>query len=169
MVDLIEQCHLACDELIEVTGRATIQAVLQLSAMEAVGGSAATGETALIGCGVLWPPAGPGDAQRPQVGSGAATSAQQRAKEPRSRSSRLRRRAKPQSNGGADAGDSDARGLDTQLQGSHSGDGRDGGSFSFRRQPPGGRSLRSGGGSAAVAAFRRAEAAGDLHRRAHLR
>jgi len=38
MVDLIEQCQLACDELIDVTGRATIQAVLQLSAMEAVGG-----------------------------------------------------------------------------------------------------------------------------------
>jgi putative transposase len=38
MVDLIEQCQLACDELIDVTGRATIQAVLQLSAMEAAGG-----------------------------------------------------------------------------------------------------------------------------------
>ncbi|MGC9200114.1 MAG: transposase, partial [Acidobacteriaceae bacterium] len=34
----IEQCQLACDELIDVTGRATIQAVLQLSAMEAAGG-----------------------------------------------------------------------------------------------------------------------------------
>ena len=38
MVDLIEQCQLACDELIDVTGRAAIQAVLQLSAMEAAGG-----------------------------------------------------------------------------------------------------------------------------------
>ena len=38
MVDLIGQCRMACDELIDVTGRATIQAVLQLSAMEAVGG-----------------------------------------------------------------------------------------------------------------------------------
>jgi putative transposase len=38
MVDLIEQCQLACDELIDVTGRATIQAVLQLSAMEAAEG-----------------------------------------------------------------------------------------------------------------------------------
>ena len=38
MVDLIEQCRVACDELIEVTGRAAIQAVLQLSAMEAAGG-----------------------------------------------------------------------------------------------------------------------------------
>ena len=38
MVDLIEQCQMACDELIDVTGRATIQAVLQLSAMEAAGG-----------------------------------------------------------------------------------------------------------------------------------
>lgn len=38
MVDLIEQCQLACDELIEVTGRATIQAVLQMSAMQAAGG-----------------------------------------------------------------------------------------------------------------------------------
>ena len=38
MVDLIEQCQLACDELIDVTGRAAIQAVLQLSAVEAAGG-----------------------------------------------------------------------------------------------------------------------------------
>jgi hypothetical protein len=38
MVDLIEQSQMACDELIDVTGRATIQAVLQLSAMEAAGG-----------------------------------------------------------------------------------------------------------------------------------
>lgn len=38
MVDLIEQCRLACDELIDVTGRAAIQAVLQLSAAQAAGG-----------------------------------------------------------------------------------------------------------------------------------
>jgi transposase-like protein len=37
-VDLIEQCQVACNELIDVTGRAAIQAVLQLSAMEAAGG-----------------------------------------------------------------------------------------------------------------------------------
>ena len=38
MVDLIEQCQVACNELIDVAGRAAIQAVLQLSAMEAAGG-----------------------------------------------------------------------------------------------------------------------------------
>jgi transposase-like protein len=38
MVDLIEQFQMACDELIDVTGRAAIQAVLQLSAIEAAGG-----------------------------------------------------------------------------------------------------------------------------------
>src|SRR5579871_2570265 len=38
MVDLIEQCRLACDELIDVAGRATIQAVLELSAEQAAGG-----------------------------------------------------------------------------------------------------------------------------------
>ena len=38
MVDLIEQCQGACNELIDITGRAAIQAVLQLSAMEAAGG-----------------------------------------------------------------------------------------------------------------------------------
>jgi transposase-like protein len=38
MVDLIEQCQLACDELIDVTGRAAIQAVLQLSAEQTAGG-----------------------------------------------------------------------------------------------------------------------------------
>jgi len=38
MVDLIEQCQVGCDQLIDMTGRAAIQAVLQLSAMEAAGG-----------------------------------------------------------------------------------------------------------------------------------
>jgi transposase-like protein len=38
MVDLIEQCRMACDELIDVAGRATIQAVLELSAAQAAGG-----------------------------------------------------------------------------------------------------------------------------------
>ena len=44
MVDLIEQCRLACDELIEVTGRAAIEAVLQLSASQAAGGPAQQGK-----------------------------------------------------------------------------------------------------------------------------
>ena len=44
MVDLIEQCHLACDELIDVTGRAAIDAVLQLSANQAAGGPAQQGK-----------------------------------------------------------------------------------------------------------------------------
>ena len=43
MVDLIEQCRLACDELIDVTGRAAIEAVLQLSASQAAGGPAQQG------------------------------------------------------------------------------------------------------------------------------
>jgi hypothetical protein len=37
MVDLIEQSRLAVDELIDVAGRATIEAVLQLSAEQAAG------------------------------------------------------------------------------------------------------------------------------------
>lgn len=44
MVDLIEQCQLACDELIDVTGRAAIQAVLQLSAVQAAGGEPQQGK-----------------------------------------------------------------------------------------------------------------------------
>ena len=40
MVDLIEQCRMACDELIDVAGRATIQAVLDLSAQRVAGSSA---------------------------------------------------------------------------------------------------------------------------------
>jgi hypothetical protein len=35
MMELIEQCRMACDELIDVAGRATIQAVLELSAQQA--------------------------------------------------------------------------------------------------------------------------------------
>lgn len=38
MVDLIEQSRLACEQLIDVTGRAMIQAVLQLSAAQVAGG-----------------------------------------------------------------------------------------------------------------------------------
>jgi hypothetical protein len=38
MVDLIEQCRMACDELIDVAGRTTIHAVLELSAQQAAGG-----------------------------------------------------------------------------------------------------------------------------------
>ena len=38
MVDLVEQCQMACDELIDVTGRAAIQAVLELSAEQVAGG-----------------------------------------------------------------------------------------------------------------------------------
>ena len=37
LVDLIEQCRMACDELIDVAGRATIQAVLDLSAQQVAG------------------------------------------------------------------------------------------------------------------------------------
>jgi transposase-like protein len=44
MVDLIEQCRMACDELIDVTGRAAIEAVLQLSANQAAGGPAQQGK-----------------------------------------------------------------------------------------------------------------------------
>ena len=38
MVDLIEQSRMACDQLIDVTGRAVLQAVLQLSAAQVAGG-----------------------------------------------------------------------------------------------------------------------------------
>jgi hypothetical protein len=44
MVDLIEQCQMACDELIDVTGRAAIEAVLQPSASQAAGGPAQQGK-----------------------------------------------------------------------------------------------------------------------------
>ena len=44
MVDLIEQCQMACDELIDCTGRAAIQAVLQLSAIEVAGGQPRQGK-----------------------------------------------------------------------------------------------------------------------------
>jgi transposase-like protein len=38
MMDLIEQSRMACDQLIDVTGRAVLQAVLQLSAAQVAGG-----------------------------------------------------------------------------------------------------------------------------------
>jgi hypothetical protein len=44
MVELIEQSRMACDQLIDVTGRTVLQTVLQLSAAQ-VAGSAAAGQT----------------------------------------------------------------------------------------------------------------------------
>jgi len=53
MVDLIEQCQMACDELIDVAGRAAIQAVLGLSAQQVAGprqqGKQRTGEVVWYG------------------------------------------------------------------------------------------------------------------------
>jgi transposase-like protein len=44
MVDLITQCQMTCDELIQVTGRAVIESVLDLSASEAAGGPTQQGK-----------------------------------------------------------------------------------------------------------------------------
>ena len=38
LVELVEQCRGAVDEVIDVTGRAAIQAVLELSAQQVTGG-----------------------------------------------------------------------------------------------------------------------------------
>lgn len=58
MVDLIEQCRMARDELIDVAGRATIQAVLELSAQQAAGRATPAREAARRRGGVVRP-AGP--------------------------------------------------------------------------------------------------------------
>jgi transposase-like protein len=44
MVDLITQCQMTCDELIQVTGRAVIESVLDLSASQTAGGPAQQGK-----------------------------------------------------------------------------------------------------------------------------
>ena len=46
MVDLIEQCRMACDELIDVAGRATIQAVLDCPHNKPPEGHASRGSNA---------------------------------------------------------------------------------------------------------------------------
>ena len=96
MVDLIEQCHLACDELIDVTGRAAIQAVLQLVGrcrLQEVRRNRASGARA----DVVFYGRQPGqvmlsdrklEVERPRLRSKGPT-------EPGSRSSRLRSHAKP--------------------------------------------------------------------------
>jgi len=53
MVGLIEQCRLACDEVIQIAGRATIQAVLQLSAEEVAGGPPQHGKRRLVNAVLL--------------------------------------------------------------------------------------------------------------------
>ena len=72
MLDLIEQCRLACDELIDIAGRATVQAVLELSAQQVAGGPPASGPTARRRGGLAWPAARLGDAERSQAGGGTA-------------------------------------------------------------------------------------------------
>ena len=69
MVDLIEQCRMACDELIDVTGRAAIQAVLQLSASQAAGGPQQQGKRRSGDVVFYGRQAGQVHAQRPQAGS----------------------------------------------------------------------------------------------------
>jgi hypothetical protein len=51
MVDLIEQSRMAVDELIDVAGRATVEAGLQLSA-EQVAGRALPASGAVVCCGM---------------------------------------------------------------------------------------------------------------------
>ena len=128
MVDLIEQCQMACDELIDVTGRATIQAVLQLSAMGAAGGPPQQGNRR--SSDAVFYGRQPGqvflqdrklEVNRPRL----------RTKGPRSREVEVPAYAAMQNRGAmglADAGDSDARRLHAQLQGSYSSHGPDGGS-----------------------------------------
>jgi transposase-like protein len=49
MVDLIEQSRMACDQLIDVAGRAVLNAVLQLSAAQMAGGPPQQGKRRLAG------------------------------------------------------------------------------------------------------------------------
>src|SRR5215470_15670344 len=76
MVDLIEQSRLAVDELIDVAGRATIEAVLQLSA-EQLAGRRTPGQRR---SGLLWHgrQAGAGVFEGAQTGSDEAASAGER-------------------------------------------------------------------------------------------
>ncbi len=133
MVDLIEQCRLACDELIDVTGRAAIEAVLQLSAEQAAGGPAQQGkrragdvvfygqqpgqvmlsDRKLAGPAATAAPKGPGRVKKSKIPAYAAMQ-------------------EPARLGAAHAGHSDARRLHAQLQGGDSGDGRDRGGFEVR-------------------------------------
>jgi len=65
MVELIEQSRMACDRLIDVTGRAVLQGVLQLCAAQ-VAEVCRSRANALGKRGLLWPASGAVDAQRPQ-------------------------------------------------------------------------------------------------------
>jgi hypothetical protein len=141
MVDLIEQCRLACDELIDVTGRAAIEAVLQLSASQAAGGPAQQGKRR----------AGDVVFYGRQPGQVMLSDRKLEVQRPR-----LRRRGRPgrevevpayeAMHNGEQMGArmleiADARRLHAQLQGSHFHDGRDGGSFQVGGEPAGGRGL----------------------------
>ena len=65
MVDLIEQCRMAFDQRIDVARRATIQAVLDLSAQQVAGASQ---QGPSWGCGLEWPATWNRDVERPQAG-----------------------------------------------------------------------------------------------------
>jgi hypothetical protein len=63
MVDLNQQCQLACDEMIDVIGRALIEAVLQLTPDEAAGVRSSR-QTPLGGRSVSWKSRGAGRSMR---------------------------------------------------------------------------------------------------------
>ena len=73
LVNLIEQCRGAVDEVIDVTGRAAIQAVLELSAQQVTGGELSpTRQEAWRRGAALGPAIGPRESQRPQAAGGQA-------------------------------------------------------------------------------------------------
>lgn len=155
MVELIEQSQRAVDELIEVVGRATIEAVLKLSAQ-----------------GIAGPPH-PGK-KGGAVGWHGREKGTVCLRERKLRVERPRLRKKPAGEGGEvplpayeamrakgeagkpDAGDSAARGVDAAVRRGLTADGGDGGSIEVKRQ-----SARDRGERGRVAALVRAPAGGS--------
>ena len=123
LVNLIEQCRGAVDEVIDVTGRAAIQAVLELSAQQVTGGELSQpgkkrgGEVLRLGAAI-----GPRESQRPQAAGGQAALTQTLRR--RGRSARLRSHAGRRAAGLAHVGYSDERRFDASVCGRNRRNGR---------------------------------------------
>ena len=134
LVELVEQCRGAVDEVIDVTGRAAIQAVLELSAQQVTGGKLSQpGKKAPRRCGPLGPPARSRQAQQPQTARQQTQTAQTLRR--RGQSARLRSDAGRRTPRRAHARHSDEGRLDAQLCRGDWRNGRHGRGVEIRRQP----------------------------------
>ena len=149
MLELIEQSHMAIDEMIDVMGRSSIEAVLRLSAVQ-VAGPPQQGKARQPD--IVWHGTQPGRVclkETQGAGEQAAVAQEGPWRGQGSTDSGLSGVATGRGHRGAHAQDPVERRFHAMLSASDPGDGRHGGRFAIQREPGNDRSFR--GGAAAVA------------------